>query len=158
LAYLFRHVWAVDIAPGMIEQVRQRRLPNTSLYLTEGATLPVGVTVDVIYSLKCWFHNLKPDLVSILRSCRLALRPGGRLLFQLPVYDTPREPANFQDIACYNPQELVELAAITGFRIVRMQTNPGTFSHLSVGPNHFLLHEWHPLSVDAPGAVKTASQ
>jgi len=158
LAYLFRHVWAVDIAPGMIERVRQRRLPNTSLHLTEGADLPSGVTVDVIYSFKCWFHNLKPDLVPILKTCRLALSAGGRLLFQLPVYDTPRDSANFQDIACYTPEELVELATVTGFRIVRMHTNPGAFSHSNVGPNHFRLHEWRPLSSDDAGIGTPTAQ
>jgi SAM-dependent methyltransferase len=144
LAYLFRHVWAVDIAPGMIERVRQKQLPSTSLHVTEGAKLPAGLTVDIVYSLKCWFHNLKPDLVPILHSSRLALRPGGRLVFQLPIYDTPQDPKDFQDIACWTRQEFIDLAAATEFEIVRMHTNPGTFSYFNVGINHFNLHEWIP--------------
>lgn len=144
LAYLFRHVWAVDIAPGMVERVRQRRLPNTTAHLTAGSDLPPAASVDVVYSYTCWFHNLKADLVPVLRSCREALRPGGRLLFQLPVYDTPQDPVDFQDIACWTPAEFAELAAATGFTAVRTCANPGTFSHGAVGPNHFELHDWRP--------------
>ena len=145
LAYLFRHVWAVDLAPGMIERVRARRLPETTLHLTDGFDLPPGLSVDVIYSFTCWFHNLKPDLVPILRSCHEALQPGGRLLFQLPVYDTPQDPADFQDIACWTPEEFRALAAATGFAVVRLRANPGAFRYDRVGPDHYALHEWHPL-------------
>jgi SAM-dependent methyltransferase len=144
LAYLFRQVCAVDIAPGMLDHVRGLGLPDTSFHLTGGADLPDGLEVDVVYSYACWFHNLKPDLVPIMRSCRRALRPGGRLLFQLPVYDTPQDPVDFQDIACWTADELTALADATGFEVVTLARSPGTFHHSDVGTRHFDLHEWRP--------------
>ena len=145
LAYLFRHVLAVDIAPSMLERVQQRALPNLALHLTRGSDLPPNAVIDVAYSYTCWFHNLKSDLIPILQACRRTLRTGGRLLFQLPVYEVSRDPRSFQDIACWTPDECDELAKATGFRIVRLCTNSGAFRYDRIGPHHYDLHEWHPV-------------
>lgn len=144
LCYLFRHVCAVDIAPGMLRLVEERGLPDTSTHLTTGAELPSGLAVDVVYSYLCWMHNRKRDLTPILQSCRNALRPGGRVLFQLPVYEVPRDPVGFSDLACWTPDEMRDLAERTGFEVVSLQANAGAFRIDAIGPEHFALHEFRP--------------
>ena len=147
LCYLFRETHAVDIAPGMLAWLRGRRLPNLTISCTLGADLCPLPRVDVVYSYLCWMHNRKRDLAPILRTCHSVLDPGGRLLFQLPVYDEPREPRSYIDLACWTPEELRALAHLTGFEIVSMAASPGSFSMESVGVHHFDLHEWRPRPV-----------
>jgi SAM-dependent methyltransferase len=144
LCYLFREVHAIDIAPGMLSILRERRLPGLTIWRTSGDDLDAGVRVDVVYSYLCWMHNRKKDLGGILRTCRRHLLPEGRLLFQLPVYDQPREPRSYIDLACWTPEELRVLAGETGFEIVTMAASPGSFSMDAIGARHFDLHEWRP--------------
>jgi SAM-dependent methyltransferase len=144
LCYLFLQTHAVDISSGMRSLLMRRGLPNLSVHSTSGADLPVGLSVDIVYSYLCWMHNRKEDLAPILRTSRSVLRDGGRLLFQLPVYDVPREPQTFLDLACWTPEEFCRLAGETGFEVKTMAANPGEFSVESIGPHHFELHEWIP--------------
>src|SRR4051794_23691420 len=39
LCYLFREIHAVDIAPGMLNSLRERRLPNLTIWHTRGADI-----------------------------------------------------------------------------------------------------------------------
>lgn len=149
LCRLFRHTHAVDVSSGMLSLLADRRLPDLTLHHTDGAALPAGIAVDVIYSYLCWMHNRKEDLPAILRTCRRVLKPTGKLLFQLPVYDEPRAPLSFMDAACWSPREFLDLADQTGFAVTRMAASVGAFSMEAIGVNHFELHEWRPRP-DAP--------
>jgi SAM-dependent methyltransferase len=144
LCRMFRHTYAVDISGGMLRLLAQRGFPDLSLYQTEGAELPPGIEVDVVYSYLCWMHNRKEDLAAIMRSCRAVLKPTGRMLFQLPVYDEPRAPQTFIDTGCWAPREFLDLAEAAGFAVTRMSACVGAFSLEAIDPNHFDLHEWRP--------------
>jgi SAM-dependent methyltransferase len=150
LSFLFRKLWAIDIAPGMIEELQALHLPDTTVYVTGGADLPPRLAVDVVYSCLCWMHNRKADLEPIFRACRSVLGPGGPLIFQLPIYDVPRDPDSFIDVACWTPAELLALAARTGFAVKRMHGNPGAFSIEAIGPHHFSLHEFRAIGPARP--------
>lgn len=153
LCRLFRRVHAVDIAPGMLMILERWGLPSLTVHLTEGAELPDDLEpVDLIYSYLCWMHCRKEDLPEILRTCRRALKPTGRLLFQLPVYDEPRSPETFMDLACWTPREFLAMAEETGFAVVRMEASVGAFALDSVGEAHFKLHEWRPRAEDRRAA------
>ena len=145
LCRLFRHAHAVDISAGMLLLLKSRSLPDVTAHLTAGADLPLDLDpVDVVYSYLCWMHCRKEDVPAILRTCRRVLKPTGRLLFQLPVYDQPRSPETFMDLACWTPREFRALAEETGFTIVRMRASPGAFALDAIGEAHFELHEWRP--------------
>jgi SAM-dependent methyltransferase len=144
LCRMFRRAHAVDISGGMLGLLAQRGLPDLSLYQTAGAELPSGIAVDVVYSYLCWMHNRKEDLPAIMRACRAVLKPTGKLLFQLPVYEEPRSPQTFVDLACWTPREFLDLAEETGFTVTRMAASVGAFALDAVGSNHFELHEWRP--------------
>ncbi len=150
LCRMFRRTHAVDIAGGMLSLIAERRLPDLTLHQTDGAGLAPGIVVDVVYSYLCWMHNRKEDLPAILRTCRSILKPTGKLLFQLPVYDEPREPQAFSDVACWTPREFLDLADETGFSVARMTASAGAFAMDAVGANHFELHEWRPRSDSPP--------
>src|SRR5947208_1759586 len=47
LCYLFRETHAVDIAPGMLALLRERRLPDLTVWDTRGACLDAPPRVDV---------------------------------------------------------------------------------------------------------------
>ncbi|APW58978.1 class I SAM-dependent methyltransferase [Paludisphaera borealis] len=144
LCRMFRRTHAVDISSGMLGLLAQRGFPDLSLHHTDGAELPPGIAVDVVYSYICWMHNRKEDLPAIMRACRAVLKPTGKLVFQLPVYDEPRSPRTFIDTACWTPREFLELAEETGFAVTRMTASVGAFAPESMGANHFDLHEWRP--------------
>lgn len=144
LCRLFRRTYAVDIAPAMLEILSRRRLPDLEIHLTTGSDLPAGIEVDVVYSYLCWMHNRKADLPAIFRTCRSVLKPGGQLIFQLPVYEVGRSPESFMDLACWTAHELRQLADETGFEILRMPQNGGAFAPEAIGSKHFELHEWRP--------------
>jgi len=145
LCRLFRHVHAVDISAGMLMLLEREGLPDLTAHWTAGADLPPDFEpVDVVYSYLCWMHCRKDDLPDILRTCRRVLKPTGRMLFQLPVYDEPRSPETFIDSACWTPREFLDLAEENGFAIVRMEASVGAFAPDAVGEAHFKLHEWRP--------------
>lgn len=144
LCRMFRHTHAVDISGGMLSLLARRRLPDVSIHHTDGKELPSGIAVDVVYSYLCWMHTRKEDLPAILRTCRSALKPTGKMLFQLPAYDEPRSPQTFIDLACWTPRELLDLADETGFAVARMTASVGAFAMDAIGANHFGLHEWRP--------------
>jgi trans-aconitate methyltransferase len=58
LCRMFRLTHAVDISGGMLNLLAQRRLPDLAIHHTDGAGLPPGIVVDVVYSNLCWMHNL----------------------------------------------------------------------------------------------------
>jgi hypothetical protein len=78
------------------------------------------------------------------------LKPTGKLLFQLPVYDEPRAPQTFIDTGCWAPREFLDLAEGAGFAVTRMTACVGAFSLEAIDPNHFDLHEWRPRPSAAP--------
>lgn len=152
LCRMFRHTHAVDLSSGMLSLLADRRLPDVSLHQTEGAELPAGIVVDVVYSYLCWMHNRKEDLPAILRTCRSILKPTGRLLFQLPVYDEPHAPETFIDAGCWTPREILDLAEDTGFTVTKLTASVGAFTMETIGANHFDLHEWRPRPRPSPRA------
>lgn len=154
LCRMFRHAHAVDISEGMLRLLCRRGLPDLSVHHTSGADLPSEISVDVVYSYLCWMHNRKEDLPAILRTCRQVLKPTGKLLFQLPVYDAPRSPETFMDLACWTPQEFLSLADETGFAVTQMSASVGAFTPSSIGDAHFRLHEWRPRPSDSGSRVQ----
>src|SRR5205823_2575497 len=80
LAGRFRHVWAVDFAPGMLERARARAggLGNVT-FLERNLTdlAPLAGRIDVAVAVNSLVLPDVRDLEEALRQARAALRPGG---------------------------------------------------------------------------------
>jgi SAM-dependent methyltransferase len=90
LAEHFRHVYAVDFAPGMLERARERcgGLGNVEFLerpLTDLA--PLAGKVDVAVAVNSLIMPDIPNLEASLRQVRQALRPGGVFVGIVPAMD-----------------------------------------------------------------------
>jgi SAM-dependent methyltransferase len=90
LAEHFRHVLAVDFAPGMLERARQRcqGIANVAFLerpLTDLATL--AGQVDVAVAVNSLIMPDIPDLEMSLKQIRATLRPGGVFVGIVPAMD-----------------------------------------------------------------------
>jgi glycosyltransferase involved in cell wall biosynthesis/SAM-dependent methyltransferase len=138
----FDRVVAVDFSEVMIEHIRSLDLSRTTPTLISDNRLPDAVgPVDLVYSFATWMHCLKRDFPRIFDEIRRVLKPGGRVLFQLPLYESGRDRNKDgpSDVACWTKDELIPI--LNGFEIINLNVSPGKFMHPSFGPNHFDIHE-----------------
>jgi SAM-dependent methyltransferase len=90
LAEHFRHVYAVDFAPGMLERARDRcpgigNIEFLERPLTDLA--PLAGKVDVAVAVNSLIMPDIPDLEESLRQVRRTLRPGGVFVGIVPAMD-----------------------------------------------------------------------
>lgn len=64
------------------------------------------------------------------------LNKGGKLLLQIPIYDTDKEPGGWIDVGVWTEAQLRAVAEKYNLTIVELKTNPGEFSFEKVGENH----------------------
>lgn len=90
LAGQFRHVYAVDFAPGMLERARQhcQGLRNVEFLQRPLTDLtPLAGRIDVAVAVNSLVMPAIPDLEKSLHQIRAALRPGGVFLGIVPAMD-----------------------------------------------------------------------
>jgi SAM-dependent methyltransferase len=90
LARLFRHVYALDFAPGMLERARQRVAGVSHVtFLEKSLTDLDGLAgrVDVAVAVNSLVLPDVRELEEALRQVRSVLRPGGRLIGIVPAMD-----------------------------------------------------------------------
>lgn len=74
------HVWALDVAPQMIDVLRERGLPpNAEALLSEESRLPLSDASADLELLAFVLHEVHEPAV-FLAEARRVLRPGGRLV------------------------------------------------------------------------------
>lgn len=141
LAGRFSHVYAVDIAPGMVEAVNELMLDDTTGVCSAGIGLARDVPlVDLVYSDSVLLHNRKADVRKFWPAVMGRLRQGGTAYFQVPCYEVGRDPDGWIDVGVWTRQELIELARASGCEPVKVWVNPGAFSYENIGPVHHKLH------------------
>ncbi len=136
----FKQVYAVDIAPRMVEAIEALDLSRTTAVLNDGTALDDIPLVDVVYSDSVLLHNLKPDVRRFWPKVCARLKPGGIAAFQLPCYAVAREPAHWTDVGVWTEPLLRALANSSGCRVEKIWANPGEFSFDAIGPDHHRLH------------------
>jgi len=136
LARRYRRVIAVDSSPTMLARLRSR-CPGVDTVLadgTDGAVLPPGV--DVVVALAVLIHHRHADAARIIAGLTSALRPGGRLLLDLALYEIGREPVSSTDVSVWTRSEVDLLAADLGLEVLSAWVSPGQFDGQTLGPNH----------------------
>lgn len=79
-------VWAVDVAPAMVEHLRWvvagQNLGNVYPLVASAATLPLGDgSIDLVVSNYCFHHLKEGEKRLALAEALRVLRPGGRFVF-----------------------------------------------------------------------------
>lgn len=132
-------IYAVDISNGMLDKLRSLNLPNVTCVENNGLSLVGKISpVNFIYSDLVFIHNSKTDVYKIFKHFNACLVSGGRIAFQLPVYDSPRKGNSWIDISIWTLQEIMNLAK--GFIVEQLWKNPGKFSFDNIGTFHHKLH------------------
>lgn len=145
----------VDNSPSMIAKAREQFPPengggragpaNLSFRLMDARALDLPPAFDVAFSTAA-LHWI-PDHVAILRGVRAALRPGGRLLFQMggrgnitealavveEVIGRPRWRGSFTDFVpphhFFGPEEYEVWLPAAGFELRRVELFPRDMPH-----------------------------
>lgn len=131
------HVIAVDASPTMIERLRARRPMIPAIVSSaEGLLEALGAPVDAIFALAVLIHHSHADAAALIAELGRALRPGGRLLLDLPLYETSRERAGWVDVSVWTLDELSTLAGNLDLEILEAPVSPGAFRYSAIGAHH----------------------
>jgi SAM-dependent methyltransferase len=136
LARLGYPVTAVDASLTMVRRLKAFD-PTFPAIVADGSNLEdLPQPVDVVYALAVLIHHRHADAAIIITNLAASLKPGGRLLLDLPLYDVGREPGAWCDVSTWTLPELLELADRLGLTVERAEVSPGAFSFDAIGPSH----------------------
>lgn len=99
--------------------------------------LPENFTeqVDVIYSISVFIHNTYETGKEVIKWMKEHLKPGGLMLLQIPIYETPKAPGCWIDVGVWTEEQFRK--AVDGLEIIELHTNKGSFSFETIGENHY---------------------
>ena len=140
----FDEVWGADASIGMLDRLRTN-CPDVRPVLWDGVNSsdrPVG-EFDLICSFLCFLHHTYEDGSAMLAGLARALKPGGLLAFQLPLYDRYRKPVGWTSVGTWTSKQLVNAAQDAGLIIDSLHANRGRYVPGEAGPNHGALHLLH---------------
>lgn len=135
----FRRTILADTNPHFLELAGTLLGPG-AYELLEVDPIPSELPpADVVLCVNLFVHLDPAAIGELLKVFARALRPGGLVAVQIPVYDLPRATENWTGINVITPATLTALAAGAGLEVLELRTNPGRFVYPG-GPNHHRLH------------------
>lgn len=117
-AALFRRCYAIDITYELFETT-SKNLPVPDNVVLLNSITHVPEPIDVVFAWHSFEHV--PRLHDLVSAVRTALKPGGYLFFQVPLY----RPSHFfaSHYTFLNRRAIAVLAEIERFRVVNMWTD-----------------------------------
>lgn len=137
LSYQFKKVYGVDFSYTMLQQLP--RWDNIVPVLAVDNWFGLSEPADYAFSISVFIHNNHESGSKILKAISDNLKPGGLALIQIPIYDEPTYGNHWSDVTTWTLEQLQAACVYPGLELVEIKTNPGKFSHESIGPNHHFL-------------------
>jgi SAM-dependent methyltransferase len=134
-------VVAVDAMPAMVKAGRQR-CGECEWIQDDGLDLArqVKPLADAAVALAVFPHMPYKAGRRVLSGLAAAVRSGGAVALQIPLYDVARQPRDWIDVGVWTLDLLRVTADQAGLVVEQASTNPGEFSYAAVGENHGRLH------------------
>lgn len=135
----FHKVYHVDASYRMLQEAKEDIIPSNIIeyVLSSDNLFGISEPADYAYSMHVFIHNNYESGAQIMKSISDNLKPGGLALLQIPIYDVAREPESWTGVGVWTEQMLIDAAKESGFEILELNKNSGSFSYEQPGPNHF---------------------
>lgn len=131
----FKKCYGVDYSYSMLQNIVD--IHNIERVLSVDNMFLIKDLADFAYSIHVFIHNNYESGKQIMKSISDNLKPGGLALLQIPIYDVAREPESWTGVGVWTEQMLIDTAKESGFEILELNKNSGSFSYEQPGPNHF---------------------
>jgi 2-polyprenyl-3-methyl-5-hydroxy-6-metoxy-1,4-benzoquinol methylase len=127
LAMAGYNVLAVDASQAMLDGLAERsKLAGVEFgaYRSDGSDLPdtvdhiIGERAAVVIARAVLIHHDYAGVEAIVRNLAAVLRPGGHLIADWPVSDTPRERRDWIDVTTWDRRHRHRIAAAAGLEPV----------------------------------------
>jgi SAM-dependent methyltransferase len=136
---------AADASRTMLVRLHHASLPgrhnaNITPLLSDGfdGRLPEGL--DAVHSIIVLQHYLWEDGAELLRRLVRAVRPGGLLGIQLPLYAIEGQSSDWTGVTTWTVHRFAEVAQQAGAAILEARVSPSLFRPGAVGPHHGAYH------------------
>lgn len=134
LARTYATVTGADASPAMLTRLAVA-CPDVTPLRWDGAT-PAERDWDVVCSFLVLIHHRHADGARILANLATAVRPGGLLAVQRPLYATPREPRGWHDVGAWTTSQLLAVAENVGLQVLETHANGGAYRPGRSGAAH----------------------
>lgn len=133
----WRHVILADVSPTYLELARIQLGEVAGYELLEVDPLPAALpAVDVVLCVAVLIHIPRELAGELLEVLARALRPGGILAAQMPIYEEAAPPAGWTDVGTYTSRDVRILADEADLEIRELYVNPGRFAYDAIGRYH----------------------
>jgi SAM-dependent methyltransferase len=133
-------IMAADAAPTMLRHLIDQRPPgNVYPWASDGfdGRLP---TVDAVHSIIVLQHYLWLDGEELLRRLIHAVRPGGLVGVQLPLYAIEGQSTDWTGVTTWEFARFERCAREAGGQVLEAHQSPSLFRPGAVGPFHGAYH------------------
>lgn len=135
----FKRLYAVDCSYSMLQKLPRDTDSEIIPVLANDNWFGLADPADYAYSINVFIHNTYESGMQIMKAISDNLKPVGLALLQIPIYDVAKEPENWTDVGVWTSQQFRTATELSGFEIVQMHDNPGSFSFEKIGKNHHCL-------------------
>lgn len=129
-------VVCVDSSPRMLE-LAQDRIGTAADYHCWSGLVPWDADpVDAVFSTAVFIHHPITTGARILANLAEAVKPGGLLALQIPLYSVPRIGLSHLDVTVWTLGDLAPAADAAGCEIVSAYWHDHPFSFDNIGVDH----------------------
>lgn len=147
VAFPLAHLWprteviAADASQVMLDRLADLDPPgNVTAWLSDGfdGRLPGGL--DAVHSIIVLQHHLWDDGAELLWRLVQAVRPGGLVGVQLPLYVIEGQSGDWTGVTTWTLARFEAVAEASGAAVLETRVNPSMFRPGAVGPHHGAYH------------------